>query len=126
ALGIGGSALGPRLVLEALQGEGGGPTVHFIANVDAAEFDDAVKGLDPAATLVIVASKTFTTQETMVNAQAARAWIAGALGEAALAKHVIASTANNAEAMRFGLPECNIIPFGDWVGGRFSLWSSVG
>ena len=70
ALGIGGSALGPRLVLEALRGGAEGPDVRFVANIDAAEFDDAVAGFDPAATLVIVASKTFTTQETMVNAQA--------------------------------------------------------
>jgi glucose-6-phosphate isomerase len=126
AIGIGGSALGPRLVIEALRGEASGPAVRFIANIDAAEFDDAVRGLDPAATLVIVASKTFTTQETMVNAQAAREWIARSLGAEAVAKHVIAATANNAEATRFGLPECNIFPFADWVGGRFSLWSAVG
>ena len=135
ALGIGGSALGPRLALEALRGEadvspGSGtrdrPQVRFLTNIDAAEFDDAVKGLDPASTLVIIASKTFTTQETMVNAKAARDWLARALGEEAIAKHVIAATANNAEAAAFGLPECNIFPFADWVGGRFSLWSSVG
>jgi glucose-6-phosphate isomerase len=126
AIGIGGSALGPRLALEALRGEADGPQVRFIANIDAAEFDDAVKGLDPASTLVVVASKTFTTQETMVNAQAAREWLTRALGVEALAKHVIAATANNEEATRFGLPECNIFPFADWVGGRFSLWSSVG
>ncbi|MEO5676305.1 MAG: glucose-6-phosphate isomerase [Usitatibacter sp.] len=126
ALGIGGSALGPRLALEALRGEAAGPQVRFVTNIDAAEFDDAVKGLDPASTLVIIASKTFTTQETMVNAKAARDWLARALGEEAIAKHVIAATANNAEAAAFGLPECNIFPFADWVGGRFSLWSSVG
>ena len=126
ALGIGGSALGPRLALEALRAEADGPQVRFVANIDAAEFDDAVSGLDAAATLVIVASKTFTTQETMVNARAARAWIERSLGPEAIAKHMIAATANNAEATHFGLPECNVFPFGDWVGGRFSLWSSVG
>jgi glucose-6-phosphate isomerase len=126
ALGIGGSALGPRLALEALAAEADGPEVRFIANVDAAEFDDAVAGLDPASTLVIVASKTFSTQETMVNAAAARDWLVAALGAGALAKHAIAATANNAEAMRWGLPECNVFAFDDWVGGRFSLWSAVG
>jgi glucose-6-phosphate isomerase len=135
ALGIGGSALGPRLALEALRGESdgppgsatrAGPEVRFIANIDAAEFDDAVKGFDPAATLVVVASKTFTTQETMVNAEAARGWITRSLGEEAVAKHVIAASANFEEARRFGLPDCNVFPFADWVGGRYSVWSSVG
>ncbi|MEO5692288.1 MAG: glucose-6-phosphate isomerase [Usitatibacter sp.] len=130
AIGIGGSALGPRLVLEALRGEAdgtwSGPQVRFVANIDAAEFDDAVRGLDPAGTLVVVASKTFTTQETMANAVAAREWITRSLGSEAIAKHIIAASANYAEAQRFGLPECNVFPFSDWVGGRFSLWSSVG
>jgi glucose-6-phosphate isomerase len=114
ALGIGGSALGPRVAL------------RFVANIDPAEFDDAVDGLDPATTLVIVASKTFTTQETMANAAAARDWIVARLGRDALARHVIAATAASDEATRWGLPSCNVFPFSDWVGGRFSLWSSVG
>jgi len=126
ALGIGGSSLGPRLAIEALRGEADGPAVRFVANIDAAEIDDAIAGLDPAATLVVVASKTFTTQETMVNAMAARQWIEAALGEAALAKHFIATTANIPAAIQWGLPECNILPFAEWVGGRYSLWSSVG
>jgi glucose-6-phosphate isomerase len=126
AIGIGGSALGPRLAIEALRAEADGPEVRFVANIDAAEFDDAVRGLDPARTLVVVASKTYTTQETMVNAIAARDWIKGALGEEAVAKHIVASTANTQAAVTWGLPECNIFPFGDWVGGRYSLWSSVG
>jgi glucose-6-phosphate isomerase len=126
ALGIGGSALGPRLALEALRADCDGPEVRFVANIDAAEFDDAVAGFDPAATLVIVASKTFTTQETMVNAAAARDWLVAALGNEAIAKHLIAATANGEEAKRWGLPECNVFPFADWVGGRFSLWSAVG
>ena len=126
ALGIGGSALGPRLVLEALRADADGPEVRFVVNVDAAEFDDAVAGLDPASTLVVVASKTFTTQETMANAATARRWLATSLGSEALPKHVIAATANNAEAQAWGLPDCNVFPFSDWVGGRFSVWSSVG
>ena len=126
ALGIGGSELGPRLAIEALRAHADGPEVRFVANIDAAEFDDAVAGLDPARTLVVTASKTFTTQETMVNALAARDWIRAALGEDAVAKHLVAATANTEAAVRWGLPECNIFPFGDWVGGRYSLWSSVG
>jgi glucose-6-phosphate isomerase len=126
ALGIGGSALGPKLALEALRADADGPQVRFIVNIDAAEFDDAVKGFDPEATLVIVASKTFTTQETMVNAASARAWLTAAMSADAVAKHVVASTANLAEARKWGLPECNVFPFEEWVGGRFSLWSTVG
>jgi len=126
ALGIGGSSLGPQLAIEALHAEADGPEVRFITNIDAAEFDDATEGLDPATTLAVIASKTFTTQETMENALAARQWISSALGEAAIAKHFIASTSNIPAATQWGLPECNIFPFADWVGGRYSLWSSVG
>ena len=126
ALGIGGSALGPRLALEALRAGADGPDVRFVVNVDPAEFDDAIDGLDPASTLVVIASKTFTTQETMANAAAAREWLSATLGPDALGKHVIAATANNAEARKWGLPDCNVFPFSEWVGGRFSLWSSVG
>jgi glucose-6-phosphate isomerase len=126
AIGIGGSALGPQLAIEALHDRANGPEVRFIANIDPAEFDDAIAGLKPASTLVVVASKTFTTQETMVNAEAARAWITAALGPDALAKHVIGATANAGEAVKWGLPDCNVFPFHDWVGGRYSLWSSVG
>ncbi|HET9578036.1 MAG TPA: glucose-6-phosphate isomerase [Usitatibacter sp.] len=126
ALGIGGSSLGPKLALEALRAGADGPEVRFVTNIDAAEFDDAVRGFDPEATLVIVASKTFTTQETMVNAAAARAWLEAAMGREAIAKHVVAATANLEETASWGLPECNVFAFGEWVGGRFSLWSSVG
>ena len=126
ALGIGGSELGPRLALEALRAEADGPRVHYVANVDPAALDDAIAALDPASTLVVVASKTFTTQETIANADAARRWLAASLGAEATPKHVLAATANTAEALAWGLPECNVFPFADWVGGRFSLWSSVG
>jgi glucose-6-phosphate isomerase len=126
SLGIGGSYLGPRLVVEALAARHEGPAVRFLANVDPAAADDAMAGLDPETTLVVVASKTFTTQETMANAAAARRWITGRLGEDAVPRHFVAATANAAEAARFGLPECNVFPFGEWVGGRFSVWSSVG
>jgi glucose-6-phosphate isomerase len=126
AIGIGGSALGPKLAIEALRDRADGPEVRFIANIDAAEFDDAIAGLKPASTLVVVASKTFTTQETMVNADTARRWIIADLGPEAIAKHVVGATANTAEAVKWGLPDCNLFPFHDWVGGRYSLWSSVG
>lgn len=126
AIGIGGSALGPQLVLDALRAQADGPQVRFVANIDPAELDDAIRGLHPATTLVVVASKTFTTQETMANADAARAWIVASLGEGAVAKHVLAATANDEAAARWGLPECNVFPFADWVGGRYSVWSSVG
>jgi glucose-6-phosphate isomerase len=126
ALGIGGSYLGPRLAVEALRPLADGPEVRFVANVDPAALDDALAGLEPATTLVVVASKTFTTQETMANAAAVRHWLERALGPEALAKHVVAATANVQAAMHFGLPECNVFPFADGVGGRYSLWSSVG
>ncbi len=126
AIGIGGSALGPQAALQALAADADGPQVRFVANIDAAELDDATAGLDPEATLVVIASKTFTTQETMVNAAAVRAWLVERMGTAALARHVIAATANYEEATRWGLPECNVFPFAEGVGGRFSLWSSVG
>lgn len=126
ALGIGGSALGPRVVIEALGPERDGPEARFVANVDPAELDDALRGLDPETTLAVVASKTFTTQETMANAAAVHAWISQSLGPEAIAKHVVAATANVAAAVRWGLPECNVFPFGEWVGGRYSVWSSVG
>jgi glucose-6-phosphate isomerase len=126
ALGIGGSALGPRLVIEALRGEANGPQVRFVTNVDPAELDDAIAGADPATTLVVIASKTFTTQETMVNAAAAREWLEAALGAEAVSKHIVAATANVEAAVGWGLPECNVFAFAEGVGGRFSLWSSVG
>ena len=126
ALGIGGSALGPRLAIEALRAHADGPQVRFVANVDPAEMDDAIRGLDPASTLVVVASKTFTTQETIANAAAARAWLVAALGPDAPARHLIAATANEEAAVEWGIAACNVFPFDEWVGGRYSVWSPVG
>jgi glucose-6-phosphate isomerase len=126
ALGIGGSSLGPRLVLQALADLADGPEVRFAENLDPVSLDAALAGLDPATTLVVIASKTFTTQETMTNAAAARRWLEAALGEGAIERHVVAATAKVDEAVRFGLPACNVFPFGEWIGGRYSLWSSVG
>ncbi|MBL8531048.1 MAG: glucose-6-phosphate isomerase [Hyphomonadaceae bacterium] len=116
-LGIGGSDLGPRLILDALKPlRVAGIEVRFAANVDGADVADAIAGLNPARTLLIVVSKTFTTQETLANAAFVRAW-----GPA----HLAAATAAPRKAAAWGVPEANIFPFWDWVGGRYSLWSSV-
>ena len=124
-IGIGGSDFGPRLVWEALRPLGSVIDVRFIANVDPAETAFALEGLDPAQTLVIVVSKTFTTQETMTNAHAARAWLRAALGPAGDAQLVAVSTALD-EVAAFGVPADHVFGFHDWVGGRYSVWSAVG
>ena len=126
-IGIGGSDLGPRMVTEALTMVSGGVmTAHFLSNVDGHAFAGLARGLDPARTLVLVASKTFTTQETMTNAAAARAWLAASLGEAAVAAHFVALSTNAAGAAAFGIVPEHVFGFRDWVGGRYSLWSAVG
>lgn len=124
-IGIGGSDLGPRLAAQALK-NGSGPRAHFIANVDAAELTETLAPLDPAKTLFIVVSKTFTTQETLLNARSARAWLVKTMGEAAPAKHFVAVSTNRAATEAFGIEPENMFPLWDWVGGRYSLWSSVG
>ena len=124
-IGIGGSDLGPRLVWEALRPRVAPIVLRFVANVDPSELAFALTGLDPAETLVIVVSKSFTTQETLTNALAARAWLRGALGKAGDCQLVAVSAAPNlAEA--FGVPADQVFAFWDWVGGRYSLWSAVG
>ncbi len=125
-IGIGGSDLGPRLAVEALALHAKGPRVHFVANADAFELLAAVKDLDPYETLFVVVSKTFTTEETLLNARTARQWLIGKLGDAAVARHFVAVSANVKEAQAFGIAAENIFPIWDWVGGRFSLWSAVG
>ncbi len=124
-IGIGGSDFGPRLVWDALRPLGAAIEVRFAANVDPAELAFALEGLDPAETLVIVVSKTFTTQETMTNATAARDWLRGALGDGAGAHLVAVSTALK-ETAAFGVPDDQVFGFRDWVGGRYSVWSAVG
>ena len=124
-IGIGGSDLGPRLVWEALRPRRPDIDLRFVANVDPAEIDLALEGLDPARTLVVVVSKTFTTQETLANAEIARAWLRAALGERADA-HLVAVSANPAAAAGFGVAPERLFDFWDWVGGRYSLWSAVG
>ena len=125
-LGIGGSDLGPVMVTEALGAYHDGPRVRFVSNVDATDIVETVRDLDPAETLFVVASKSFTTQETMTNARTARAWLVEALGEAAVARHFVALSTNREAVVEFGIDEANIFSFWDWVGGRFSLWSAIG
>ena len=124
-IGIGGSALGPALLVDALGRRASSLTVRFLSNIDGAAFDDAVKPLDPATTLVVVASKTFSTLETLTNLDAARAWLREA-GVADPDGRVIAVTAKPEAPLELGIDETRILQFGDAVGGRYSLWSSVG
>jgi glucose-6-phosphate isomerase len=125
-IGIGGSDLGPRLVWEALKPVAAPIELRFAANVDPAEITAALAGLDPATTLVVAVSKTFTTQETLANAEAARAWLREALGERGARKHFAAVSAAPDKAAAFGVDPDRVFAFWDWVGGRFSIWSAVG
>jgi glucose-6-phosphate isomerase len=125
-IGIGGSDLGPKLVWEALKPLDARIDIRFAANVDGAEIAAALADLDPAQTLVIAVSKTFTTEETLANARAARAWLAAALGETGANQHLAAVSANVEGAKAFGVAEDRVFAFWDWVGGRYSLWSAVG
>ncbi len=127
-IGIGGSDLGPLMVCTALQPYARETLrAHFVSNVDGAHLTHALKGLDPATTLFIVASKTFTTQETMTNAASARAWLVERLGdETAVAKHFVAVSTNAEKVGAFGIDTDNMFGFWDWVGGRYSLWSAIG
>jgi glucose-6-phosphate isomerase len=124
-IGIGGSLLGPALLVDALGRRASSLGVRFLSNIDGAAFDDAVKPLDPATTLVVVASKTFSTLETLTNLDAARAWLHGA-GVSDPDGRVIAVTAKPEAALDQGIDESRILQFGEGVGGRYSLWSSVG
>ncbi|MCS7100568.1 MAG: glucose-6-phosphate isomerase [Burkholderiaceae bacterium] len=125
-LGIGGSALGPQALLQALAAEHDGPRVHFVCNLDPADLAQVLRGLSPAQTLFIIASKTFTTRETLENGRAASAWLARALGAHAVGRHFVAISANPSAAAAFGIDPNRCFAFWDWVGGRFSLWSAVG
>jgi glucose-6-phosphate isomerase len=127
-IGIGGSDLGPRMTAHALRGIAPRALdVRFVANVDPSDFAEATRDLDPAETLFIVCSKTFTTLETLANAHAARRWCVSALGsETAVARHFVAVSTNANEVAKFGIAPENMFGFWDWVGGRYSLWSSVG
>ncbi|WP_238119450.1 MULTISPECIES: glucose-6-phosphate isomerase [unclassified Xanthobacter] len=125
-IGIGGSDLGPVMATLALAPYHDGPRCHFVSNVDSAHIADTLKGLDPATTLFIVASKTFTTVETMCNAGTARAWITAALGEDAVGRHFAAVSTALDKVGAFGIPPERTFGFWDWVGGRYSLWSAIG
>jgi glucose-6-phosphate isomerase len=126
-IGIGGSDLGPEMAVQALHPlTEGAPRVRFVANVDGTDLANVLEGADPARTLFIIASKTFTTQETLANARSARAWLAGALGEPAVPAH-FAAVSTNAKAMdAFGVNPNYRFVMWDWVGGRYSMWSSIG
>ena len=134
SMGIGGSSLGPRLACAALARFADGPRIHFVSNVDGAQLEDTLRGLNPATTLFLVTSKTFTTDETMTNARTAQRWLEAKLGNAlglgsgkgVAELHFVAITAKPAEAKRQGYSDDRIFEFWPWVGGRFSLWSTVG
>ncbi len=126
-IGIGGSDLGPVMVTEALRHYHDGPIVRFVSNVDATDFVETTRDLDPETTLFIVASKTFTTQETMTNARTARDWVVAASGDkTAVARHFVALSTNRQGVEAFGIDLKNCFEFWDWVGGRYSLWSAIG
>ncbi len=127
-VGIGGSDLGPVMAYEALRHYSQRElTFHFVSNVDSTDFAEATRDCDPAETLFIISSKTFTTLETMTNARTARDWILGALGdEEAIAKHFVAVSTNAAEVAKFGIDTENMFGFWDWVGGRYSMDSAIG
>jgi glucose-6-phosphate isomerase len=127
-IGIGGSDLGPVMAYEALRYYSDrNLTLRFVSNVDGSDFAEAIQGLDAAETLFIIASKTFTTQETMANAHTARTWLLSALGdESAVAKHFVAVSTNAAEVSKFGIDTANMFGFWDWVGGRYSMTSAIG
>ncbi len=126
-IGIGGSDLGPAMAAEALRNfTRGGPAVRFVSNVDGCALQDCLASADPARTLFIVASKTFTTQETMANARTARAWVEQRLGAAAIPAHFAAVSVNTQAMDQFGVnPDYRFVMW-DWVGGRYSMWSSIG
>lgn len=125
-IGIGGSDLGPRMVCEALKYYADGPQVYFVSNVDGADIYEVLKKLDPETSLFIVASKTFTTQETMTNANTARKWLVEKLGESAIKNHFVALSTNKEKVAEFGIDTNNMFEFWNFVGGRYSLWSAIG
>ncbi|EJD6043969.1 glucose-6-phosphate isomerase [Providencia rettgeri] len=126
-IGIGGSDLGPFMVTEALRPYKNHLNMHFVSNVDGTQIAETLKKLNPETTLFLIASKTFTTQETMTNAHSAREWLlATAKDEQHIAKHFVALSTNSEEVAKFGIDTNNMFEFWDWVGGRYSLWSAIG
>jgi len=125
-IGIGGSDLGPRMVCEALKYYADGPEVYFVSNIDGADIYEVLKKLDPETSLFIVASKTFTTLETITNANTARKWLVEKLGEDAVKNHFVALSTNKEKVAQFGIDTKNMFEFWDFVGGRYSVWSAIG
>ena len=125
-IGIGGSDLGPNMVCDALQYYKNHLDLHFISNVDGDHVMETIKDLDPETTLFIVVSKTFTTQETLTNAQTVRKWFLEQAGEEDIERHFVAVSTNLEAVANFGISSQNVFPMWDWVGGRFSLWSAAG
>lgn len=126
-IGIGGSDLGPFMVTEALRPYKNHLNMHFVSNVDGTQIAETLKPLNPETTLFLIASKTFTTQETMTNAHSARDWLlATAKDEQHIAKHFVALSTNSEQVAKFGIDTANMFEFWDWVGGRYSLWSAIG
>jgi glucose-6-phosphate isomerase len=127
-IGIGGSDLGPVMVTEALKHYWiEGMQAYFVSNVDATQLVETLKKIDPEETLFLIASKTFTTQETMTNAYSARDWFLKSAGDVVyIARHFVALSTNEAEVVKFGIDRSNMFVFWDWVGGRYSLWSAIG
>ncbi|MCP9260338.1 Glucose-6-phosphate isomerase [Dirofilaria immitis] len=126
-IGIGGSDLGPLMVTEALKHYQVGPNVHFVSNIDGTHLAEVLKKIKPETTIFIIASKTFTTQETITNATSAKEWfLSKASNPAAVAKHFVALSTNGPKVREFGIDEKNMFGFWDWVGGRYSLWSAIG
>lgn len=125
-IGIGGSDLGPAMVVEALQYYSNHLNIHFISNVDGDHVQEVLKKVNPESTLFIIASKTFTTQETLTNAETVRKWFLQSASENDIAQHFAAVSTNISKVTEFGIAKDNIFPMWDWVGGRFSLWSAVG
>ena len=125
-IGIGGSDLGPVMAHAALTPYADGPVVHFVSNIDGADIADTLRELNPATTLVIVASKTFTTIETMTNAQTAKDWLLGVVSEKDIGKHLAALSTSDEKTAEFGIPADHVFGFEDWVGGRYSIWGPIG
>lgn len=125
-IGIGGSDLGPVMITEALKHYKTRLNLHFVSNVDGTHIAETLKNLNPETTLFIIASKTFTTQETMTNAHSARNWFLKSGAEKDVAKHFVALSTNQSEVEKFGIDVENMFQFWDWVGGRYSLWSAIG
>ncbi|MUU78541.1 glucose-6-phosphate isomerase [Winogradskyella endarachnes] len=125
-IGIGGSDLGPAMVVDSLQFYKNQLNTHFVSNVDGDHYKEVIKDLNPETTLFVIVSKTFTTQETLSNANSIRTWFLESQPKEAVASHFVAVSTNIESVKNFGIDEANIFPMKDWVGGRFSLWSAVG